>query len=176
MGTSSSSGPELPELLHRLRSTLARLKGQVELAELDGHPFADEVTKSIEEAVARVGELETRVLPTLTVAVVDDDVSVADVVAARLRHRGWRVSTLYQLDANSHLPHFVLIDYGLLVSLSQEVKKSLLHSNFVVMSGANDVHARLDSLRLGALGFVLKPIDYDELDRLFSHSVRATRR
>ena len=60
LATGSSPKTELAATLHRLRSTLARLKAELELAEADGlAPPIDRLLADLEEAFALLGAAES---------------------------------------------------------------------------------------------------------------------
>lgn len=159
---------------------MARLKGQVELAELDGHPFADEVRTSVDDCVILVGDVERNALHGVfasrrrarTVLVLDDDEALAAVTARQLARKGWNAEARIALDADT--PHLavIVIDYGLLMQLDETAKSMLRHRGFVVVSGALATEPRLRSLALGAMAYLTKPVDVDELSDILAASDR----
>jgi hypothetical protein len=58
-GTGSSPKPELAAALHRLRSTLARLKAELELAMVDGlAPPTERLLEDVREALSHLTAVE----------------------------------------------------------------------------------------------------------------------
>jgi hypothetical protein len=81
---------ELAGGLHRLRSTLARLKAELELAQADGlAPPVSRLLSDLQEALALLREVERAALGLVTVLVVDDDARLADLTARGLRRSGY---------------------------------------------------------------------------------------
>src|SRR2546428_3176956 len=63
-GTGSSSRTELAGALHRLRSTLARARAELELAQTDGEPVpADRLVGDLGEALELLGAVEAAAIP-----------------------------------------------------------------------------------------------------------------
>src|ERR1043166_10253444 len=74
LDTGSSSRPELAAALHRLRSTLARAKAELELAHTDGEsPPPDRLLSDLREALQLLGQVEAIALSIVPVLVLDDD-------------------------------------------------------------------------------------------------------
>src|SRR5438309_6406927 len=77
-GTGSSFRAELAAALHRLRSTLARARAELELAELDGDaPPVDRLRGDLSEALELLGAVETAAFAIVPVLVLDDDERLA---------------------------------------------------------------------------------------------------
>src|SRR5580704_16961103 len=88
--TGSSPSPELAAALHRLRSTLARLKAELELAQEDGAVApARRLLGDVDEALTLLREVERVALGLVTVLVVDDDARLAELTARGLRRLGF---------------------------------------------------------------------------------------
>src|SRR4029077_14782242 len=92
---------ELESALHRLRSTLARLKAELELSEVDGTaPPIDRLLAGLDEAFAFLGAAEEAGQGAARVLVVDDDGRLAEITARGLRRMGYEAesaSTLRRL-------------------------------------------------------------------------------
>ena len=96
--TGSSPSPELAAALHRLRSTLARLKAELELSQTDGTaPPVERVLGDLNEAFSQLREVERAAFGLVPVLVVDDDERLAELTARGLRRLG------YEADAASAL-------------------------------------------------------------------------
>src|SRR5437868_6687851 len=86
--------------LHQLRSTLARLKAELELAELDKLPPGPDAVAALDDAFQLLTALELALLPvTGRVFVLDDDARLAELFANRLRRRGFAVEVGTDLEA-----------------------------------------------------------------------------
>src|SRR6266550_1155126 len=82
--TGSSSRTELAGALHRLRSTLARARAELELADADGDaPPVDKLLGDLGEALDLLGAVETAAFAIVHVLVLDDDEQRAALKAAR---------------------------------------------------------------------------------------------
>src|ERR1700686_3877726 len=97
--TGSSPSPELAAALHRLRSTLARLKAELELAQESEGPesLPGRMLGDLNEALMLLQEVEQAAFGVVPVLVVDDDVRLAELTARGLRRLG------YDADATSSL-------------------------------------------------------------------------
>src|SRR5665213_2654112 len=94
--TGSSAKAELAAALHRLRSTLARLKAELELSQVDGTvPPVDRLLSDLEEAFAHLGLVEDAIQAPFRVLVVDDDGRLAEITARGLRRLGYEACLLY---------------------------------------------------------------------------------
>jgi len=152
-------------LLHQLRSTLARLKAEIELAE-DPHALRGAV-ETIVEAIAIVDELQrgAQVLGPI-VLVLDDDPRLAELTARQLLRAGIdaRAATdpvaLRDLDSATTQ---VLIDLTLLRACSAAELSALSRFRPIVMSGAVSAHARLEAESYGATAFLVKPFSVAEM-------------
>ena len=171
MDTGSPNSPDVASLLHRLRSTLARLKGQVELAGLDGHPFAPEVADSVEDCltVLEVMRDVARDSGVALVVVIDDDQALANVTMRQLEKAGWQGFAVTEYPARMPSSCLVVIDYGVLCSLSQVSIDQLRRHPFVVVTGAFEASANFRSMELGAISCLVKPVASTDL----SNALRA---
>src|ERR1700693_1814859 len=98
LGTGSSPKTELAATLHRLRSTLARLKAELELAEADSTtPPVDRLLADLDEAFGLLGVVEVASHGVARVLVVDDDGRLADITARGLRRLG------FEADSSTHV-------------------------------------------------------------------------
>ena len=89
--------------LHRLRSTLARLKAELELAVVDGTPPQPErLLDDVRDALAQLGAVEDASRLRGAVLAVDDDARLAEITARGLRRLG------FDADSSSANPSAVL--------------------------------------------------------------------
>lgn len=172
VGTDSSSNTDVRELLHRLRSTLARLKGELELAELDGHPFAPNVLESVADCLNLLRGFEDQssvlapVHPSIgstVIHVLDDDPRLAEITARQLVRAGWPSEAHSTITASVHLGTRIVIDLGLLEKLTPSQLNAVQTSQFIVVSGTFDLAAPKRAVALGASAYFTKPVDIDLL-------------
>jgi CheY-like chemotaxis protein len=161
--TGSSRRREVAAGLHRLRSTLARLKAELELAEVDGtSPPVDRLLDGLEEAFALLTAVEAASHSMVSVLVLDDDARLAEITALGLSRLGY--------DADSGIamrplrPGEVLVfDMSLLPSLDAEAREAVRAAKPIVVTGATDSGSRGLASSLGASDYLVKPIELDEL-------------
>jgi CheY-like chemotaxis protein len=161
--TGSSSSPELAAALHRLRSTLARLKAELELAETDGEaPPIPRLLGDLREALDLVGTVEAASLGVVRVLVVDDDERLGELTARGLRRLG------YDAEASGkwrtpRAREVVVFDLSLVTTLDQDSREALKAAKPIVVTGAADSASRFLATSLGASDYLLKPVDTEEL-------------
>ena len=164
-GTDSSRKRELSTALHRLRSTLARLKAELELAEVDGTlPPVGRLLADLDEALALLAaaEMTNHTTGLVSVLVLDDDERLAEITARGLRRLG------YEADSGSALrplgAHEVLIfDLSLFSGLDARAQQVVRAAKPIVLTGATDSASRSLASSLGAADYLVKPIELDEL-------------
>lgn len=161
--TGSSPRAELAATLHRLRSTLARLKAELELSEVDGTtPPVERLLADLDEAFALLGALEDRSQAPVHVLVVDDDGRLAEITARGLRRLGYEAesrSGLRPLRAGEVL----VVDLSLLPGLDAAAKKSVRVAKPIVVTGATDPASRALAASFEASDYLVKPIELDDL-------------
>lgn len=157
------SDDEIEALLHRVRSTLARLKYEIELMDsLADRPRVletiDELRDMLRPKVAPGSDAPIGALG-INVTVVDDDARLGRVVAGMLRRRGFTASWSVDLPATIE-PNVVLVaDWGVLRS-HLVTHPNLSIDRVVIMSGgAPDVYLA----RLNDPPVLLKPFEEAEL-------------
>jgi CheY-like chemotaxis protein len=159
----SSPGPDLAAALHRLRSTLARLKAELELAELDGAgPPIERVLDDVREALSHLSAAEDASHLRGSVLVVDDDVRLAEITARGLRRLG------FDADASSSLRspgdrEVLVVDLSLLEALDAATHQDVRARRPIVVTGATDQRSRALAASLDASDYLVKPIELDEL-------------
>jgi CheY-like chemotaxis protein len=161
--TGSSPPTDVAEALHRLRSTLARLKAELELAEVDDTaPPIDRLLAGLEEAFALLGTLEEADHAVVRVLLVDDDGRLAEITARGLRRLGYEAESstaLRQLRAGEIL----VFDLGLLPGLDAAEKDAVRAARPIVVTGATGPASRAIASSLDATDYLVKPIVVEEL-------------
>ena len=161
--TGSSHSPELAAALHRLRSTLARLKAELELAEADGvAPQPQRLLGDLNEALRLLHAVEQVAFGMVRVLVVDDDARLAELTARGLRRLG------YEADSTSALPdlqarEIVVFDLGLAEALGDGARAALKAARPIVVTGATDPRSRAVAAGLDATDYLVKPVELEDL-------------
>jgi CheY-like chemotaxis protein len=161
--TGSSPRLELAAALHRLRSTLARLKAELELSEVDGTtPPIDRLLAGLDEAFALLTAAESASQDSAHVLVVDDDARLAEITARGLRRLG------YAADSSSALRplrkrEVLVFDLSLFPGLEAAAKKSVRAAKPIVVTGATDRASRALAASLDASDYLVKPVELDDL-------------
>ncbi len=162
-GTGSSPRRELAAALHRLRSTLARLKAELELAEVDGTPPpVERLLGGLGEAFALLGAAEAANQSHGHVLVLDDDERLAEITARGLRRLG------YEADSGSALRalrarEVLVFDLSLLPGLDDTAQQAVRAAKPIVVTGATDPASRALASSLHASDYLVKPIELEEL-------------
>jgi ActR/RegA family two-component response regulator len=149
--------------LHRLRSTLARLKAELELAEADAtSPPIDRLLADLEEAFALLGIAEAANQGFARVFVIDDDARLAEITARGLGRLGF--DAVWGSEVRPMGDGDVLVfDLGLLAGLDPAAMKSVRDARPIVVTGATDTAGRALAASLDASDYLVKPVDLDEL-------------
>jgi CheY-like chemotaxis protein len=159
----SSPRADLPAALHRLRSTLARLKAELELAVMDGAaPPVERLLDDVREALAHLNAVEDASRARGAVLVVDDDGRLAEITARGLRRLGFdadATSTLRTLKTRE----VVVFDLSLLESLDADAHRELRASRPIIVTGATDPASRALAESVSASDYFIKPIELKEL-------------
>lgn len=161
--SSPSRSSELAAALHRLRSTLARLRAELEVAEADGSaPPVKRLLSDMREALEMLGNVEWAALGVVRVLVVDDDERLGELTARGLRRLGFDAESAVSL--RSLRPREVVVfDLGLSASLSREDHATLRASRPVVLTGAVDAASRALAEALAASDYLVKPVEPEVL-------------
>ncbi len=159
----SSSKPELPAALHRLRSTLARLKAELEMAIVDGStPPTEGLLEDVREALSHLRGVEDASRLRRAVLVMDDDVRLAEITARGLRRLG------FEADSSSEprplgSGEVLIFDLSLLDGLDAAAHDELRAKRPIVVTGATDAASRALADSLDASDYLVKPIELEEL-------------
>jgi CheY-like chemotaxis protein len=165
----SSPRPDLAAALHRLRSTLARLKAELELADLDGaEPPTKRLLDDVREALSHLSSAEDASHLRGSVLVVDDDVRLAEITARGLRRLG------FDADASSSIRSLrdrevLVVDLSLLEALDAAAHQDVRASRPIVVTGATDQRSRALAASLDASDYLVKPIELEELADAINH-------
>ena len=159
----SSSRAELAAALHRLRSTLARVRAELELADADhATPPVAALLRDVGEALELLGEVEAAALGVVRVLVVDDDERLGELTARGLRRMGHEAAATARLrPARAH--EIVVFDLSVLSSLSAEERAALRGARPIVVTGAVDAGSRAAAEDLDASDYLVKPVELDNL-------------
>lgn len=119
-------------------------------------------------------------LPTLLL--VDDDITFCDVLGRALERRGYAVRCAHSAEEALPLLHEMLPEYAVfdlkLPGASGLVLVDFLHrikpdARVVVLSGYASVGTAVDAVRLGAIQFLSKPANADEVVAAFTYKPQA---
>ncbi len=162
-GTGSSRRAELAAALHRLRSTLARLKAELELAESEGAlPPAGVLLLDLDESLALLGAAEQAAFCAASILVVDDDERLGELTARGLRRLGYEAEAARGL-RRPRPGEVVVFDLGLAAGLDASGRSELKAARPIVITGSADPASRAQAARLDASDYLVKPIELDEL-------------
>jgi len=163
LGTGSPSSPELAAALHRVRSTLARMKAELELAESDGElALAGRLSDDLSEALDLIGLVESSLFHVVRVLVLDDDERLAELTARGLRRLGYEAESATSV-RKLRPGEVVVLDLSLYESLRPNERGILLASRPIVVTGAADPASRAMADELGAAEYLVKPVDIGAL-------------
>jgi DNA-binding NtrC family response regulator len=111
--------------------------------------------------------------PVVTVLVVDDDVTVCNVLEEFLRSRGYEVYTAVDgpvaiAQVREIRPHIVLLDIIMPgmggMEILKEIKRVDPSVAVVIVTGVRDNELGRRALELGAYDYIIKPVDFDYLE------------
>jgi CheY-like chemotaxis protein len=161
--TGSSPSPELATALHRLRSTLARLKAELELAEADGRAApAERLLGDLNEALVLLRAVEQAAFGTVSVLVVDDDARLAELTARGLRRLGYDAESMEAL-REIRPREVVVFDLGLAAGLDADSRSALKAARPIFVTGATDPGSRALAAGLDASDYLVKPVELEDL-------------
>ena len=137
-------------------------------------PPVDRLQADLNEALALLAAVEAVAYPLVPVLVIDDDERLSELTARGLRRLG------YQADARTSLRplrpgEVVVLDLGLVASLSAAQVSELKASRPIVVTGAADPASRAMAADLDASDYLLKPVEMDELASAISRRVAEQR-
>jgi len=146
-----------------LRSTLARLKAELELAEADGTTTPiDRLLRDLDEAFELLGRAEGASQTVLRVLVVDDDGRLAEVTARGLRRLGFDAESSSQV-RELRDGEVLVFDLSLFAGLDAATRGSVRAAKPIIVTGATDPAGRALAASLEASAYLVKPIELDQL-------------
>ncbi len=167
--TGSSPSPELASALHRLRSTLARLKAELELAQSDG---TERALADLNEALSLLRAVEVAALGLVSVLVVDDDERLAELTARGLRRLGYDAEAAGAF-RELRPKEVVVFDLSLASRLDPRTRSALTAARPIVVTGATDRGSRALAERLEASDYLVKPVELEDLVAAISRRMAA---
>ena len=161
--TGSSSNPELASALHRLRSTLARMRAELELAHEDGESISPtRMLEDLQEALTLLGRVESAALGVVPVLVVDDDERLGELTARGLRRLGYEAESSDRLRPLRR-GEVVVFDLGVSGSLRVDEREALRSARPIIVTGAVDPGSKAIAEDFDASAYLVKPVDVEEL-------------
>lgn len=158
-----SSNPDLAPALHRLRSTLARMRAELELAGEDGEsPPVERLLEDVTEALGSLSRVEAAALSIVSVLVVDDDERLAELTARSLRRLGYEAESAGRLRP-LRAGEVVVFDLGATASLDVDERAALRSARPIIVTGAADPGSRAMAEDLDASAYLVKPVEVGEL-------------
>ncbi len=118
------------------------------------------------------------------VLVVDDDAELCELLALRLEHHGFRVSTEQTSRGCIEVLEREIVDAMLLdlrlhgedgFDLLDEVQKRSLDLPVIILTAHGSIDAAVEAIKRGAYGFLTKPFDDRELVQKLQHGVERVR-
>lgn len=103
-----------------------------------------------------------------TIAIIDDDVHIGDVLTEILKKEGYAVTRAYSGTEALYLlsqsrPDLILLDLMLPGLSGEEVLMRIKNTPVIVLSAKADVHDKVTLLLGGAVDYMTKPFDTNEL-------------
>src|SRR5438270_2982280 len=159
---------EVDRLLHELRSTLARLKAELDLLAAEDQQEKRNVLDSVDDALRVLDSLELaeRVTTPPLVLVIDDDQRLASITARQLARLGFSTQVLENLSAvpaATEVGTRAVVDLGVLRLAGEDERDQLRLLRPIVVSGSTDPIARIEAESYGASDYLTKPVDLDDL-------------
>jgi len=173
-GTGSSPGADRARSLHRLRSTLARVKAELELAETDGTaPPWQRLLEDLDEAFVLLSEAEDSDVGRvpLRVVVMDDDRRLGDVTARGLRRLGYEADST-DVVRGAQAGEVLVVDLGLLEGLDAAMVEEMRLARPIIVTGSSGHAARLLAGEVETSAYLVKPIELKELAAAIDRRVR----
>jgi CheY-like chemotaxis protein len=163
LDTASSSRAELSAALHRLRSTLARVRSELEIADADSTaPQVSVLLDDMREALELLGNVEAAALDVVRVLVIDDDSRLGELTARGLRRLGYDAEASTR-PRSLRAREIVVLDLGVVASVSGEDRAVLAAARPIVVTGAVDSSSRALAAELFAADYLVKPVEIEVL-------------
>lgn len=112
-----------------------------------------------------------------SILVVDDDATFRSRLAAAFRRRGYECFEAGSFEeavavAEREIPEYAVIDLRLGAESGLEVLRALKRidgeTTIVVLTGYGSIATAMDAVRLGAAGYISKPVDVDDVLAAFA--------
>jgi FixJ family two-component response regulator len=122
--------------------------------------------------------------PEAIVAIVDDDLSFREGVSSLIRAAGWKVETFASAEEflarpRSDSPSCLLLDLQLPDLSGLDLQKRMAEGNFdipiVFITGHGDIPATVQAMKAGAVEFLTKPFDREQLFRAIAEAMERDR-
>ena len=163
----TSGEREVGNHLHRLRSVLARVKMQLELAAEDGERSAASCLAGMGEALELLAEVENVAL--CDVVVIDDDERLAELTARRLRRAGFHAVWASDLSILRWMPtSSVIADLGVLASAPRDLVALCTEMRPIISTGRTGSQVTSALAAYNAAAALTKPVDIAELVELIN--------
>jgi two-component system response regulator RegA len=120
--------------------------------------------------------------PTLSILIVDDNAPFRERLARAFRERGFETRTAGNYNeaiqhAREQVPQFSVVDLRMPgpsgLTLVRDLKQLYPNMQVVVLSGFGSISTAVDALHLGAVNFLPKPADADDILAAFERGERA---
>jgi len=117
--------------------------------------------------------------PPPSILIVDDDAMLRNRLAAAFRERGFEARAAADYDeaialANVESPEYALVDLRLPGRSGLEIVRALRvidsETKIVVLTGYGSIATAMDAVRLGAMNYISKPADVDDILLAFSRA------
>jgi ActR/RegA family two-component response regulator len=162
----------LAAALHRLRSTLARMKAELELAIADGTwPLSERLLEDVREALSHLGGVEDASHLRGSVLVLDDDARLAEITARGLRRLGFDADSGEAVRA-LRTGEVLVFDLSLVGALDDARQRDVRAARPIVVTGATDTASRALAASLGASDYLVKPVELGELAAAINRRMR----
>ena len=158
----TSGEREVGNHLHRLRSVLARVKMQLELAAEDGERSAASCLAGMGEALELLAEVENVAL--CDAVVIDDDERLAELTARRLRRAGFHAVWASDLSILRWMPVATpIVDFSVLATSDDEDVSKCAERMPIVLTGLGRPPADDSMSAYNVSHALVKPVDLDQL-------------
>lgn len=139
------------------------MKAELELAEAEGTvPPIERLLEDLEEAFALLSAAEDADQPATQVLIVDDDSRLAEITARGLRRLGFDAHASAAL-RKVNPGEVLIVDLGLIAGMDESQLDDLRATRPIIVTGAADRASRALGERVDATGYLVKPVDFEQL-------------
>ena len=123
--------------------------------------------------------------PSAVIAIVDDDLSVREGLQSLIRSAGWRAKTFtsaqeFLASPRTEVPSCLILDLQLPglsgLDLQKRMAEAELEIPIVFLTGHGNIPASVQAMKAGAVEFLTKPFDEQELLQAIQEAVERDRR